>query len=56
VQDRDWSESEWFKQWLELAKRDYHGKHGCEPFGYYVWPKPEPNNFNTLKNFKKDGK
>ena len=22
----DWSESEWFKIWLELARRDYQGK------------------------------
>ncbi len=21
----DWAESEWFKTWLRLARRDYHG-------------------------------
>ncbi len=22
----DWAESEWFKNWLRLARRDYHGQ------------------------------
>lgn len=24
--NEDWWESDWYKEWLELAKRDYHGK------------------------------
>ena len=22
----DWESSNWYKEWLELAKKDYHGK------------------------------
>ena len=28
----NWVENDWYKQWLELAKRDYHGKRD----GYWI--------------------
>lgn len=24
--NNDWWDSEWYKEWIRLAKRDYHGK------------------------------
>lgn len=24
--DTSWHESEWFREWLEFARRDYHGR------------------------------
>ena len=26
--DEDWEHSEWYAEWLRLARRDYHGKIG----------------------------
>ncbi|MEK6883727.1 MAG: hypothetical protein AABY22_29130 [Nanoarchaeota archaeon] len=39
----DWTKSDWFLEWLELAKRDYHQK---DPnlFNYLEMEEDERNN------------
>ena len=46
--NNDWCNSEWYKEWVRLAKRDYHGKR-CGWWYCYV-DENEEIHYKYIKN------
>jgi hypothetical protein len=46
----EWFETEWFKTWVKLARKEYQGNKIYGPLTYEIEKTDEPNNFNKKEH------